>query len=84
MDPWRPVGEVADLGALIGLAQRLLEANKERAGIITTGSTRRGEETWAYGRAGQPCRRCGTTIRRAEQGDAGEERVRFWCPHCQR
>jgi endonuclease-8 len=84
LSPWRPVGEVADLHALVELGHRLLAANKERAGIITTGVVRRGEETWAYGRAGRPCRRCGTTIRRAEQGDAGEERVRFWCPHCQR
>ena len=84
LSPWRPVGEVADLRALVELGQRLLDANKERAGIITTGVARRGEETWAYGRAGRPCRRCGTTIRRAEQGDPGEERVRFWCPACQR
>jgi endonuclease-8 len=84
LSPWRPVGEVADLHALVELGQRLLEANKERAGIVTTGVARRGEETWAYGRAGRPCRRCGTTIRRAEQGDPGEERVRAWCPHCQR
>ncbi len=84
LSPWRPVGEVADLRALVELGQRLLDANKERAGIITTGAARRGEENWAYGRAGRPCRRCGTTIRRAEQGDAGEERVRFWCPACQR
>ena len=63
---------------------RLLDANKERAGIITTGVNRRGEETWVYGRAGRPCRRCGTPIRRAEQGAAGEERLRFWCPACQR
>ncbi len=84
LSPWRPVGEVADLRALVELGQRLLDANKERAGIITTGVARRGEETWAYGRAGRPCRRCGTMIRRAEQGDPGEERVRFWCPACQR
>ena len=84
LSPWRPVGEVPDLRALVELGQRLLDANKERAGIVTTGVARRGEETWAYGRAGRPCRRCGTTIRRAEQGDPGEERVRSWCPACQR
>jgi endonuclease-8 len=83
VSPWRPVGEVPDLRALVELGQRLLDANKERAGIITTGVARRGEQTWAYGRAGQRCRRCGTTIRRAEQGDPGEERARFWCPRCQ-
>jgi endonuclease-8 len=84
VSPWRPVGEVPDLRALVELGHRLLDANKERAGIITTGVARRGEETWVYGRAGRPCRRCGTPIRRAEQGTAGEERLRFWCPACQR
>jgi endonuclease-8 len=84
LSPWRPVGEADDLRALVDLAQRLLDANKERPGIITTGSRRRGEETWIYGRAGQPCRRCGITIGRAQQGDPGEERVRAWCPNCQR
>ena len=84
VSPWRPVGEVSDLHALVELGQRLLDANKERAGIITTGVARRGEETWVYGCAGRPCRRCGTPIRRSEQGTAGEERLRFWCPACQR
>jgi len=83
LSPWRPVGEVADLRALVELGHRLLDANKERSGIVTTGVARRGEEHWVYGRAGQPCRRCGTAIVRAVQGDPGEERVRFWCSHCQ-
>ena len=52
---------------------------KERPGHITTGSTRRGEENWVYGRRGRPCRRCGTLIRSAGQQD----RVTFWCPSCQ-
>ncbi|MBO0772192.1 MAG: Fpg/Nei family DNA glycosylase [Actinobacteria bacterium] len=83
ISPWRPVREVADLDALTGLARRLLAANKERAGQVTTGSPRRGEETWVYGRAGRPCRRCGTRIRRADQGSQPDERVTFWCPRCQ-
>lgn len=83
VDPWRPVGEVTDLAALLGLAQRLLEANKERFGQVTTGSRRRGEETWVYGRAGRPCRRCGTPVRSADQGRDPEGRITFWCPHCQ-
>jgi endonuclease-8 len=83
VDPWRPVGEVTDLAALVGLAQRLLDANKEQFGQVTTGSRRRGEETWVYGRAGRPCRRCGTPVRSADQGRDPEARVTFWCPHCQ-
>ena len=84
VDPWRPVSEVQDLPALVELGQRLLDFNKIRSGHVTTGDTRRGQETWAYGRAGRPCRRCGTPIRRGEQGPPGQERLRFWCPNCQR
>lgn len=36
---------------------------------------------WVYGRAGQPCRRCGEAIRRRIQGN--DARVTFWCPRCQ-
>ncbi len=79
LSPWRPVGRVADLGAVARLAKRLLEANKERPGHITTGSMRRGEEHWVYGRRGLPCRRCGTLIQKTGQDD----RVTFWCPSCQ-
>jgi endonuclease-8 len=80
VNPWARVGDVPDLPALVELSHRLLDANKERHGHITTGERGRGREHWVYGRAGRPCRRCGTRIERAEQtGD----RVTFWCPHCQ-
>ena len=84
IDPARPVGSVDDLPALADLGHRLLDANKTRAGHTSTGDTRRGQDSWVYGRAGQPCRRCGTPIRRGEQGPPGQERLRFWCPNCQR
>jgi len=84
VDPQRPVGSVEDLHALVGLGHRLLDANKMRPGHVTTGDTGRGRENWVYGRAGRPCRRCGTPIRRGEQGPPGQERLRFWCPNCQK
>jgi endonuclease VIII len=84
VDPARAVGLVPDLDALVSLGQRLLDANKARAGHVTTGDAGRGRENWVYGRAGRPCRRCGTPIRRGEAGPPGQERVRFWCPNCQR
>ncbi|WP_433183695.1 DNA-formamidopyrimidine glycosylase family protein [Actinoallomurus sp. CA-150999] len=83
VDPWCPVGETPDLEALVELARRLMDANKDHVGQVTTGDRRRGAETWVYGRAGRPCRRCGTPIRRADQGDRPEERITFWCPSCQ-
>lgn len=84
IDPWRPAGEVKDLHALVDLGHRLLDFNKTRLDRVTTGDTRRGHQSWVYGRAGQPCRRCGTPIRRGEQGPPGQERLRFWCPNCQK
>jgi formamidopyrimidine-DNA glycosylase len=83
LDPSRPVGSIEDLPALVNLGRRLLDANKARPGHVTTGDTRRGKEHWVYGRGGKPCRRCGTRIMKGEQGPAGEQRVRFWCPSCQ-
>lgn len=82
--PWTPVGDVAAPERIVDLAQRLLEANKARHGHITTGDTRRGRTHWVYGRARQPCLRCGTTIRVADQGPRGQARVTYWCPRCQR
>jgi endonuclease-8 len=77
--PWTPVREVPDLPAVVRLAQRLLAANKGRWTQATTGSTRPAEANYVYGRRGQPCRRCGTLVRKAEQA----ERVTYWCPTCQ-
>jgi endonuclease-8/formamidopyrimidine-DNA glycosylase len=34
---------------------------------------------WVYGRAGEPCRRCGTPISLAEM----QNRKLYWCPSCQ-
>jgi formamidopyrimidine-DNA glycosylase len=38
------------------------------------------QEYFVYGRSGEPCRRCGTTIRQLRQG----QRASFCCPACQR
>jgi endonuclease-8 len=81
VDPWCPVGDVADLDGLVELARGLVDANKELVDQSTTGTRRRGETTWVYGR--RTCRRCGGPVRRAEQGGRAQERVTFWCPACQ-
>jgi endonuclease VIII len=83
ISPWRPTGEIDDLDALVELARRLLDANKERVGQVTTGDQARGNQTWVYGRAGQPCRRCRSPVQRANQGADPEGRITFWCPNCQ-
>ena len=47
----------------------------------TTHETDPGASLWVYGRAGDPCRRCGERIRRRIQGP--DARVTFWCQQCQ-
>ncbi|MCX4587825.1 Fpg/Nei family DNA glycosylase [Streptomyces sp. NBC_01481] len=86
--PWLPVGELpADTPArLVATAHRLLEANKnsfDRRTTTTAVGRRPGDRLHVYGREGRPCLRCGTAIRKAEQGDGSRERPTYWCPGCQ-
>ena len=87
VSPWTPVGDVPDLPAAVRTARRLMLANRGRWEQTTTGDTRRGREHWVFKRGGMPCRRCGTRVRVAAQGEASapeQARVTAWCPHCQR
>lgn len=82
--PTRPVGETRDLIAIVDLAERMLQANKDRWNRSTTGNLRAGQTSWVYGRTGRPCRRCGTRLLGGELGRLeGQERVVTWCPRCQ-
>jgi endonuclease VIII len=84
LTPWLPVADVPDLTALVDRGRRLMTANLGRREQTTTGSLRTGELHWVFRRGGRPCRRCGTRIGSAEQGDAPYARLSSWCPHCQR
>jgi endonuclease-8 len=83
VQPWTPVSDSPDLRRIVALSQRLLLANRHRSQRITTGNRRHGEDLWVYGRAGRPCRRCGSAIKRRMQGEGLRERVTFWCERCQ-
>jgi endonuclease VIII len=78
--PTTAVAEVKDPLRLVTRAQKMLWANRSRVMRTTTGDTHHGRELWVYGRAGKPCRRCGTSIATDKDGD----RVTYWCPSCQR
>ena len=68
IDPWRPVGSVEDLDALVELGHRLLDANKDAARARHhRGHQARAGELGIRAR-GRPCRRCGTIIRQARRG----------------
>ncbi len=94
LNPFRAVGTLTrdEAVATIASAQKLLKANvlEDSGDTIVTyrGQQRRtthasdpGASLWVYGRAGEPCRRCGEPIRRRIQG--ADARITFWCPCCQ-
>jgi endonuclease-8 len=82
-NPWTEVSALDDprLHAIVVTARRLLRANLRGGARVTTGARSPGEALWVYGRAGRPCRRCGTQIRSARQGELA--RSTYWCPRCQ-
>src|SRR5580698_4674784 len=94
LNPFRTIASLTRdvAAAAIACAQKLLRANvlEDSGDMIVTfrGQQRRtthdsnpGESLWVYGRASEPCRRCGEAIRRRIQG--ADARVTFWCPRCQ-
>ena len=75
VDPWRPLGSVAD-DELVAI----VEATRPR---MTRSATvgHRAIQPQVYGLAGRPCPRCGAPIVARGQGDAN--RTTYWCPGCQ-
>jgi endonuclease-8 len=82
-DPWAQVGWFGDerLHAVLARASALLLANTGGGRRVTTGRSGPGSALWVYGRAGQPCRRCGAIIQGRRQGE--QARTTYWCPSCQ-
>jgi endonuclease VIII len=75
LDPWRPLADVGDDQALA-----LVEFARERM-LVSVRDGAAARPRAVYGRAGQPCPRCQTPIRRRGQGE--NNRTTFWCPGCQ-
>lgn len=89
IDPRRAAGRVS-----LARYERLAQAAKEvlAAAIVQGGTTLRdfvsgqgepgyfAQRLFVYGREGQPCQRCGTTLRRVTLG----QRASVFCPQCQR
>lgn len=76
--PATPVAAV-DLEKALKITRRLMWENRNSPIRVTTGVRRAGESTYVFGRNHKPCRRCRTTIVKAELG----ERIIWWCPSCQ-
>jgi endonuclease-8 len=81
VSPFSPLGAVSGLRGLVVAAQRQLAAGARDPRGGTRGDPR--GRYWVYGRAGLPCRRCGTLISSAQLGPVGVERIVYWCARCQ-
>lgn len=81
VDPWTPVGDLDEdeRRRLLATASRQLRANLDSIDRDFGGPP--GVGPAVYGRRDRPCRRCGTTIRWAPQGE--QRRGTYWCPTCQ-
>jgi len=82
--------EIDALRCLITTARRLLLVNVHTSLAPmttysgyrrTTGRDNPSERLWVYGRAGHPCRRCGTEVKIDKRGT--DARLTYWCPKCQ-
>ena len=85
LSPWASAAALsaAQLTALVERARRLMIGNLPYVVQSTTGSRRKGENTYVHARSGRPCRRCGSTVRVAPIGPPTRERTMFYCPRCQ-
>jgi endonuclease VIII len=83
VNPWSLVESLSsgELERLVSTSQRILRSAAHDGERTTTGDRRRGARLWVYGRAGRPCRRCGTRIEVSRQGALA--RLIYWCPSCQ-
>jgi len=89
IDPRRPAGTVsrARYQRLAGEVKRILAWAIERGGTTLRDFLNPDgapgyffRELFVYGRAGEPCKVCGTAIRQQVIG----QRSTFWCPRCQK
>jgi endonuclease-8 len=76
IDPWRALAQLRDEEALalVEFVRERMRQSADADGFSTRPSA-------VYDRAGRPCPRCGTRIRRRGQGE--NNRVTYWCDGCQ-
>ena len=93
VNPFRAMRTITpkEMETMVDLAKRYMNANVAEgkgdgivtyaAGRMTTNAMNREERLWVYGRQGQECRRCGSTVMMRKQGE--QARSTYWCPKCQ-
>lgn len=81
LDPFTPIERVDPVlrRRLLEVASKLLRRNLDTARRTTVAGPP--GSVAVYGRARQPCRRCGTPVRMRRHG--AQARSTYWCPTCQ-
>lgn len=81
-DPFAAVRQFSD-GELVDLVERARRLMRRNLAGGPRQTRFRGDRRrlWVYGRAGEPCYKCGGVIQLRRQGDAG--RTTYWCSACQ-
>jgi endonuclease-8 len=88
VSPFTAIRALTDEALLevVRAARRMLTSSVHAAPVVggirrTTRRLDPDARLWVYGRGGDPCRVCGTSIERATQGE--DARSTYWCPRCQ-
>ncbi|BDI29786.1 putative endonuclease 8 2 [Capsulimonas corticalis] len=83
LSPFAPLKDLPDeqLDAVIAVSHKLMRANETNGARRTRFGLDQSQRLWVYGRSGEPCRQCGTTILMRRQGLDG--RSTYYCPQCQ-
>jgi endonuclease VIII len=88
VSPFTAIRALTDEALLevVRAARRMLTSSAHAAPVVggirrTTRRLDPDARLWVYGRGGDPCRVCGTSIERATQGE--DARSTYWCPRCQ-
>ena len=74
---WRDWTKLLKIGVEVG---QMMTIDGLRGARKEAALRNREDRHWVYGRAGEPCRRCGTPIALEEM----QARKLYWCPGCQR
>jgi endonuclease VIII len=70
--PYAPAGAVDLAAALVSIRSQMLDSVQGRRPRMAV-----------FERTGLPCRVCGAGIRSGRVGRAPQDRITYWCPHCQ-
>lgn len=83
LHPWATVGDLGPdrVREVVLVAAKLMRSNTSLGGNVRREMGGGPGRPWVYGRSGQPCRRCSTTVLGSRLGE--QARSVYWCPRCQ-